>query len=145
MCNIVKKRNRKQFDFVNGWAGDANIHLKIKGLPFSHEVVPELYPEKLHSCKEKNNNNRIHLRKNILVLETKDLHISIGLYLLKIYKNTSFGERIRIQDVGLHHLYIEGTDFIELFYLFVFYLFSHRYINLHILRAYRQTKMLALF
>lgn len=62
-----------------GGAGSANIHLKIKGLPFSHVVVPELYPEKLHSCKEKNG---IHLRKNILVLENKDLHLFSGLYLL---------------------------------------------------------------
>lgn len=78
-CNIAKKRNTKQFGFVMGGAGGANFHLKIKGLPFSHEDVPELYPEKLHSCNEK---NRIHWRKNILVLENKDLHLSSGLYLL---------------------------------------------------------------
>lgn len=79
LCISQRRETQNSLVLLMGGPGGANIHLKTKVLPFSHEVVPELYPEKLHSCKEK---NRIHLGKNILILENKDLHLSRGLYLL---------------------------------------------------------------
>lgn len=80
MCNIAKKEKARIVCFWEGWGWESTLYLKIKSLPFSHEDVLDLYSEKPHSCKEKK--NRIHLKKNILVLENKDLHLSSGFYLL---------------------------------------------------------------